>query len=67
MDIGGTAFGRLRGGSYPNLEETWSPKQSQTGDRVLSQKIAKPLLFLGFGSLFWFWRVENREIVAPAG
>ena len=22
MDIGGTVFGRLRGGSYPNLEET---------------------------------------------
>ena len=28
MDIGGTAFGRLRGGSYPNLEATWSPKQT---------------------------------------
>ena len=59
MDIGGTAFGRLRGGSYPNLEETWSPKQSQTGDCVLSQNIAKPMLFLGFGSLFWFWRVNK--------
>ena len=57
MDIGGTAFGRLRGGSYPNLEETWSPKQSQTRDCVLSQNIAKPMLFLGFGSLFWFWAV----------
>ena len=59
MDIGGTVFGRLRKGSYPNLEETWSPKQSQTGDCVLSQNIAKPMLFLGFGSLFWFWRVKK--------
>ena len=59
MDIGESVFGRLRGGSYPNLEETWSPKQSQTGDCVLSQNIAKPMLFLGFGSLFWFWRVNK--------
>ena len=57
MDIGGTSFGRLRGGSYPNLEATWSPKQTQAGDCVLSPDIAKPRLFLGFGSLFWFWRV----------
>ena len=66
-DIGETVFGRLRGGSYPNFEETWSPKQSQTGDCVLSQNIAKPVLFPGFGSLFWFWRVKNREIVATDG
>ena len=49
MDIGGTVFGRLRGGSYPNLEETWSPKQSQTGDCVLSQKHSKTFV------LFRFW------------
>ena len=59
MDTGGTVFGRLRKGSYPNLEETWSPKQSQTRDCVLSQNIAKPMLFLCFGSLFWFWRIKQ--------
>ena len=52
MDIGGTAFGRLRGGSYPNLEETWSPKQSQTGDCVLSQKHSKTYVFLRFWQSF---------------
>ena len=56
-DISGTAFGRLRGGNYPNLEATWSPKQAQAGDCVLSQNIAKLKLFLGFGSLFQFGRV----------
>ena len=58
-DIGGTAFGHLEGGNSPNLEATWSPKQTQAGDCVLSQNIAKPMLFLGFGSLFWFWRVNR--------
>ena len=58
-DISGTAFGRLGRGNYPNLEATWSPKQTQAGDCVLSQNIAKPMLFLGFGSLFWFWRVNK--------
>ena len=48
MDIGGTVFGRLRGGSYPNSEETWSPKQSQTGDCVLSRKHSKTYAFARF-------------------
>ena len=57
MDIGGTAFGRPRGGSYPNLDETWSPKQTQLEIVCRAKNIAKPMRFLGFGSLFWFWRV----------
>ena len=66
-DIGGTAFGRLRGGNSPNLEATWSPKQLQAGDCVLSQNIAKPVLFLGFGSFFGCGESENREIAAIGG
>ena len=56
-DIGGTAFGRLGGGNYPNLEATWSPKQTQAGDCVLSQNIAKPMLVRRFWQLFCLWRV----------
>ena len=56
-DISEMAFGRLGGGNYPNLEATWSPKQTQAGDCVLSQNIVKPMFFLGFGSLFQFGRV----------
>jgi len=51
------AFGRLGIGNYPNLAATWSPKQTQAGDCVLSQNIVKPMLFLGFGSLSQFGRV----------
>ena len=67
MDIGGTAFGRLRGGNSPNLEATWSPKQTQAGDCVLSQNIAKPMLFLGFGSFIGSGGSETREIAATDG
>ena len=66
-DIGGTAFGRLRGGNSPNLEATWSPKQTQAGDCVLSQNIAKPMLFLSFGSFFGSGGSETREIAATDG
>ena len=66
-DIGGTAFGHLEGGNSPNLEATWSPKQAQAGDCVLSQNIAKPMLFLGFGSFFGCGGSENREIAATGG
>ena len=35
------AIGRLGGDNYTNLEATWSPKQTQAGDCVLSQNIVK--------------------------
>ena len=66
-DIGGTAFGRVGEGNSPNLEATWSPKQTQAGDCVLSQNIAKPMLFLGFGSFFGSGGSETREIAATDG
>ena len=66
-DIGGTAFGRLRGGNSPDLEATWSPKQTQAGDCMLSQNKAKPMLFHGFGSFFASGGSENREITAAHG
>ena len=45
------AIGRLGGHKYTNLEATWSPKQTQAGDCVLSQKTKQNLCFsevLGF-------------------
>ena len=42
-------------------------KQTQAGDCVLSQNIAKPMLFLGFGSFFGSGGSETREIAATDG
>ena len=67
VDIGGAAFGRLWGGNYPNLDATWSPKQTRAGDCVLSQNIAKPMFVLVFISLFASGGSKNREIAATDG
>ena len=67
VDIGGAAFGRLGGGNYPNLNATRFPNRPKLGDCVLSQNIAKPMLFLGFGSFFAFRGSETREIPATDG
>ena len=61
------AIGRLGEDNYTNLEATWSPKQPQAGDCVLSQNIAKLMLFPGFGSFFSSGESENREIAATGG
>ena len=57
MDIGGTAFGRLG----EAVIQIWRQHGFQNRPKLEivcgARNIAKPMLFLGFVWLFWFWRV----------
>ena len=57
MDIGGTSFGRLGDAVIQIRRQHGLQNRSKLEVVCWAKSIAKPMLFLGFGLFFWFWRI----------